>query len=177
MVIFAGQRSASRRSPSSVVHALPGSNRTFDEVERPVRFGFGFVGPLAEHSWAPGGEFGPKPIPLESRLAHRHGNRPRGCFTTADEAPIEPKSAPVGLVGESMQIPTQGAKRVNVLAKSIQLRMRPVPQCPPREDRLRQQGLAPAGGQTLPIQIARMQAPNPHPFTVPLGEAPAYTSD
>src|SRR5690606_20613253 len=80
----------------------------------------------------------------------------------ADAAPVEAVAAGIGLVRHAAQIAADRGRRVGGGAEPLQLRMVRVAARRPGEHRLREQGFAPARGEALPIQVARMQRPEPH---------------
>lgn len=100
-------------------------------------------------------------LPFERKLAIRH--RYRRNFTSLQDAPtVESIPSAVGLVSDRAQVRTDRPKRLILRPEALQLRMLRVPLRTASENRLRKQGLSPAGKKTLPIEQLGVQRPNSH---------------
>src|SRR5262245_28277630 len=99
--------------------------------------------------------------PLVLELTVSHGNRPDTAHA-ADLARIECIAAGHRLIVHGAEIGRNRGARLAVRAESMELGMGPVAFRPPAEHGSCQQRLAPQGDETLRIEVARMDRPEPH---------------
>lgn len=106
-------------------------------------------------------EFLEQMVPLELELSrpdfqreHVWGDDDSGC--------VEAVPTAIGLVPNSVKICRDCGDRFRSIPKAIQLRMPPVSVGLPQEHLLSEQSLAPQRGESLTVQILRMQTPESH---------------
>jgi len=63
---------------------------------------------------------------FEAQLSRRHRDGRRGPFRSSDPGAVEAVAAPLCLVGDGVQVGSDGASRRGVLAESPKLRVVPV---------------------------------------------------
>ena len=99
------------------------------------------------------------PFPLHLT---RRGNEPGGRGTAADAAPIVLIAPPSALLPHLMQVRRDQTERTSGLAKARELGVETISAGVPAEHCLGQKPFAPKGRESLPVQILRVQRPEPH---------------
>ena len=121
----------------------------------------GCAQPMAMQRPAASSELAHQVAPLVRKLpaGHRNGSH---ASQRADFAAIECVAAPGRFSVYLLQVRIDGRSRKGVRAEPLELRMVPVTAGFAAQDGLCEQRLAPERDQPLGIEIARMQAPEPH---------------
>ena len=142
----------------------------------------GWTSGLVTPAWA-AARCGLRAASFAARWAHSWATCPSGTGMRGTAAPagavagrwarpvdagdVEAVASVGGLARDGLEVGAHGGDGVRLGAEAFELAVLAVPPRAPGEHRLREQALAPAGGQALPVEISRVQGPDPHRAILP----------